>query len=144
MSFSTPDSLRIRVALVEPNDADVCWFNLIVKEAKWPVETTHYKTALSALNEWSVSEHSSFDVIVVADLLPILTVEEFISQARVSQPEAKIVVATEPISVRWLQKHSYACYPKPLSVADIRELIGQYRKSSRLEQTSHTPVIVPT
>jgi hypothetical protein len=119
------DSRAIRVALVEPNDADVRWFSLIVEELKWPVEMTRYTTGLSALKQWSGgTTHVSFDLIVVTDLLPLLTLDEFIAGARVSQPEAKIIAATEPTSLRWLQSQSYACYPKPLSVTDVRQVMG--------------------
>jgi hypothetical protein len=63
------NSRAIRVALVEPNDADVRWFSLIVEELNWPVEITRYTTGLSALKEWSGSTRGSFDLIVVTDML---------------------------------------------------------------------------
>jgi hypothetical protein len=39
----------IRIAIVEPNGADVHWFRLSAKEARCAIDVVHYSTGVSAL-----------------------------------------------------------------------------------------------
>jgi hypothetical protein len=116
------NSRAIRTALVEPCGADAYWFNLMAEESGCTLAVTQYSTGLGALTEWK-RVSSAFDLIVVPDILPMLTVEEFIQIARSLHPYAMIVVVRGGASVLSSEAAGYASYPKPLTVDAIREMV---------------------
>jgi hypothetical protein len=138
------NSRPIRTALVEPCGGDTRWFDLMAKESRCPIEVAHHPTGLSALNEWK-RVPLAIDLLVVADLLPMLTINEFIQGARSLHPFATIVVARGGISVPAVEIVADASYPKPLSVEAIRDMvlrvtpIRNYRPTGRTAK-SNVPV----
>jgi hypothetical protein len=113
----------IRVVIIEPNAADVHWFRLCAKAAGVAVEVIHYSTGISALKDWKRKADFPPDLIVVADVLPMLTLQEFIDAARAVHPAVSIAVIGEqtpvPVDVDGVER-----YTKPLSAFDIHKLCG--------------------
>jgi hypothetical protein len=112
----------IRAALIEPCGADAYWFNLMAKESGCLMAVTQYSTGLGALTEWKTGL-SAFDLIVAPDVLPMLTIEEFIQSSRSLHPNAIIVVVRGGAPVLSSEAAGDASYPKPLTVDAIREMV---------------------
>src|SRR6187401_2173170 len=90
-----PNSRVIRVALIEPNEADAYWFGLVARQSKSSIEISHYPTGMVALKEWLQTGESNFDLLINADVLPMLSLREFVDAAKVFQPAAQIVITGE-------------------------------------------------
>lgn len=86
----------MRIALVEPWEADVRWFCMALSELCGPATVTCYSTEISALEPWWQHTSAIFDVVVVADRLPMLSLHEFVDSARTILPDVPIVVAGPP------------------------------------------------
>ena len=126
MACTTKHSPAVRIALIEPSQADAHWFRLIVAEAGVPADICEYRTGVSALNTSTRVTTPAIDLIVVADVLPMLTLAEFVTTARRVQLAKHIVVTGER---EWLLKsvefEALDCYPKPLSVDDIKDMLSR-------------------
>jgi hypothetical protein len=87
-----------------------------------------YETPLKALARWdAVRPH--YDVMVVSDLLPMLTLQEFLSEAMVLVPEAVFCVATEPgVLVERVPNVQYV--DKPLSAERLRSILLRGRTAA--------------
>ena len=110
----------LRIAMIEPNEADVYWFRLSAKEVGLPIEEIHYSTGVIALNEWAKRADWTPDLIVVAAVLPMLTLREFVDAARTLHPYVPVAVAGEQTLLPELDGVEW--YAKPLSPDDIRQM----------------------
>src|SRR4051812_23557735 len=104
-----------RVALVEPNDADAYWFQLLLTEENISAEVTRYSTGISALRDWTDRGQCACDVIVVSEVLPMLDVDEFLNSVRTLNPQVRIVLVGEAVRVRGPEAQEVDRYVKPLS-----------------------------
>jgi hypothetical protein len=114
----------IRIVIIEPNLADLHWFRLCAKEAGVAVEVIHYSTGISALEEWTHKSDSTIDLIVVADVLPMLTVQELIDAARIIHPAVPVAVVGEQTHLPMQVVDGVERYSKPLSAPECRQLCG--------------------
>jgi hypothetical protein len=114
-----PNSRVIRVALIEPNEADAYWFGLVARQSESRIEVSHYPTGMVALREWRQIGHSNFDLLIVADVLPMLSLREFVDAAKVFQPAAQIIVTGERDTASALGLAEYDFCAKPISVTDL-------------------------
>src|SRR4051794_5466188 len=116
----------IRIAIIEPNGADVHWFSQTAKEIGLPIELIHCSTGINALSEWAKGTDPAPDLIVVAALLPMLTLREFIDAARSVYPGVPIVVVGEQASLA-VQIDGVDWYTKPLSGHHVAQMCGYDR-----------------
>lgn len=121
-------SRAIRIALIEPNEADAYWFYLITRQAKCRVDIRHYPTGMTALKEWEKGGQSDFDLVVVADLLPMLSLREFVEAAQDFQPHAEVVVTGEVTTAPELRLDGYSFCPKPLCIQDLVNFVRGKRR----------------
>ncbi len=117
------DSRAIRVALIEPNKADAYWFRLIARQTESRIEVSHYPTGMVALREWRKSGESDFDLLIIADVLPMLSLREFIDAAKVFQPAAKVVITGEMDTAAALTLADFLFCAKPLSMKDLGKFV---------------------
>src|SRR4051794_13508125 len=108
-------SQPIRIALIEPNRADVHWFCQSAKEAGLDAEVIHFSTGITALDEWTHRGDCTADLIVVADVLPMLTAQDFIDTARALRPDIRVVITGERTPVPMQVDGDVERYTKPLS-----------------------------
>jgi hypothetical protein len=131
------NSPTIRIALIEPSAADAYWFRLVIEEVQGFVELIHYATDLSALDDWRKSSSAAVDIVVVADILPMLTADEFIDVATRLQPYASMVIVGEQTLPPGSQIPGHECYTKPMSCLDIQRMI--INRTLRHQLTRTTP-----
>src|SRR3954454_23774911 len=89
----------IRIALIEPNGADVQWFRHSAQEAGVALEVIHYSTGVRALEEWADRATCTVDLIVVTDSLPMVTAQDVIEAARTVHPDVRVAVMGEQTRV---------------------------------------------
>jgi hypothetical protein len=82
----------------------------------------HYPTGICALAEWK-ERPPAIDLVVVSEMLPMLTTEEFIQAARGLLPFATIVVVRAGLSLPSVEIAGDASYAKPLSVEAVRDMV---------------------
>jgi hypothetical protein len=80
---------------------------------------------------------SLIDVVVVSDSLPMLTLDEFIQEARSVQPFAMIVVARGGISS--LEVAADASYLKPFTIEAIQDMVLRVSPIPANRPTGRTP-----
>ena len=119
------NSQAIRVALIEPNKADAYWFGLVARQAQSSIEVSHYPTGMVALREWRKGGESDFDLLIVADVLPMLSLREFIDAAKVFQPAAKVVITGEIETAAALTLADFFFCAKPLSMKDFGKFVSR-------------------
>ena len=71
---------------------------------------------------------SDFDLVVVADLLPMLSLREFVEAAQDFQPHAEIVVTGEVTTAPELRLDGYSFCPKPLCIQDLVNFVRGKRR----------------
>jgi DNA-binding NtrC family response regulator len=114
----------IRIAVVEPNEADAYWFDLLLKGIRAEVELIHYSTGVNALKALAESGHSAIDLVLVSDVLPMLSLQEFVDAVQNVYPHVPVVVAGERTTLlSKLQICKNEFYVKPLSSHDIRQMM---------------------
>jgi hypothetical protein len=127
----------LRIALIEPNEPDARWFQMIIPEIPMHVATTCYPTGIAALEVWArPGKAAPIDLIVMPDVLPMLTTQEFVDRAKPLYPDAAFVIAGECLRHDELRLVSpipagIPVLTKPLSPEDITCLLtGMLTKSS--------------
>ena len=94
------------------------------KEARVQVELIHYSTGMHALKEFAEGRNSAIDLVVVADVLPMLPLQEFVDAVQKLHPGVHVVVAGERTRLpSKLQVRKSEFYVKPLSPHDLRSLL---------------------
>ena len=84
---------------------------------------------MTALKEWEKGGHSDFDLVVVADLLPMLSLREFVEAAQDFQPHAEVVVTGEVTTAPELLLEGYSFCPKPLCIQDLVNFVRGKRRN---------------
>jgi hypothetical protein len=133
VSKNTQSEQRLHIVLIEPNEPDARWFEMLLNESPFVAVMTRYATDVAALDVWTrLGRATKIDLIVMADILPMLTTQEFVDSATAIYPGVRIVVAREylgddtllpsPSGLPWLNK--------PLSAEDIERLLPPVTFSS--------------
>ena len=115
----------LRIALIEPTESDARWFEMLVCDTGLEAVTTRYPTGMAALKVWTLGLAGATDVIVVADVLPMLSTEEFVNAARAVYPDVRIFVAGECLYAGTLSPLPTGVQRlmKPLSPEDMFRLL---------------------
>ena len=110
----------VRIALIEPNEPDARWFEMVVDETGFPAIIMRYRNGAAALHAWSELA-PPIDMIVMPDLLPLLTVQEFVDRAKAFYPDVRIVIAGERLRDDTLASipAGLELFTKPFSSHDI-------------------------
>ena len=88
-------------------------------EAGICASVVRYATGGQALQAWE-RVRPAWDVIVIADVLPMLTPQEFINAARTVCPEVPVVIAGEMLQPAPLLLSGVHQIAKPVSTAEVR------------------------
>src|SRR3954462_12506674 len=79
-----------RIALVEPSKGDAQWFREMLAEAGLDAMVTRYETGVAAVDEWCADGFCAFDVVVTADVLPMLDVRTVVDTAQTLNPDVNV------------------------------------------------------
>ncbi len=112
----------LQIAIVDPSQADANWLKLVAEEIDPRTELTDYRTGIAALQAWKRQQPLALDLIVVADILPMLSLKEFLDQAMTTCPGVPFVIAAEPIS-SIPHAVNLPVYLKPLSTDEVQDMI---------------------
>jgi DNA-binding response OmpR family regulator len=110
-----------RIALVEPHAPDARWFRMALEEADIAVDVVHYATGLKALARWR-ADRPTYDLIIVSDLLPMLTSDEFITDALALVPAAVVYIACESHATTTANINVLHCH-KPFTRDVLRAML---------------------
>src|SRR6476646_9776518 len=136
MLYSNAQNSRaIGIVVIELNIADAYWFGLVARQAQSSIEVSHYPTGMVALREWRKGGESDFDLLIVADLLPMLSLREFLDAAKVLQPAAKVVITGEMETAAALTLADFLFCAKPLSMRDLGKFVSG-SEETRLTETT--------
>jgi hypothetical protein len=94
----------------------------MLAEAGVSATVIRYPTGIAALQTWREHPSGQPEIIVVADLLPMLTLADFVDAARTIHRDVPLIVAGEPLIHERLLIPDVPCLRKPLSNADARLL----------------------
>ena len=108
---------------------------MLVRHTGVEAVITRYSTGMAALKLWTrFGLAAAIDVIVVADVLPMLTTEEFVNGARAVYPDVRIFVAGEYLCAGALPPipTSIQRLTKPLSPEDLLSLLHTIPPASKV------------
>ena len=111
----------LQIAVVEPYEPDAHWISLLLKEIELPAQVITYATDAEALDAWERSR-LAIDLIIVTDVLPMRTLQEFVDAAISLYPGIPIVSVGEPLQVSACPDEIIDRYTKPLSRDDLRTI----------------------
>ena len=112
----------IRILVVEPNEPDARWLDILLTESGIRATTLHYSTGVRALQACRDGTAAEIDIVVAAEVLPMLTLEEFVQALRSLNMTVPIVVLGERLQPFPCQAVDHVRLTKPLSTDDLQTL----------------------
>ncbi len=141
MAQKTHKGRPLQFLLVEPNEPDSRWFDIVLDESHLPATTVHSSTCIRALEAWRECRLPAIDAVVVSERLPMLTIEEFVNAARTLDSDVPIVVLGDQLPLFQPLTSDYERFTKPLSEHDIERLwcIARQRFLRTRQRVALTP-----
>src|SRR4051812_2161867 len=90
-----------RIALIEPNEADAYWFNMVLPDAQVSAEVVRYPSGIAALREWTERGGCQYDIIIVSDVLPMLSIDSFLQSTHSLNRHGRVVLVGEKTGFTW-------------------------------------------
>lgn len=120
----------VQIAIVEPYEPDAHWISLLLEEIDLSAHVIRYATDAHALDEWGRSR-PAIDLIIVTDVLPMRTLQEFVDAALTLYPGIPIIAVGEAVEISACPDVIIGRYRKPLSPDDLRSI---YRSTFEAQQ----------